>query len=69
MKYKKNQIIKNTCPVCSNTEMKIYYLKRNKNKSMNVEGGTSVFIWCECEECGAVDDLLLEESEYQYYKI
>jgi hypothetical protein len=57
MKYKKGLIINNTCYVCNNPKMKIYRVKRHK-----VEGITHVFIWCECENCGAVDDLIREEN-------
>jgi hypothetical protein len=40
--------------------MKIYSLKRYKD--VNGEKGIKVFIWCKCEECGAVDDLLLDKN-------
>lgn len=60
MKYRKNKIIKNVCHQCGNDEMKIYDLKRYKD--VNGEKGVSVFVWCECINCGAVDDLFLEEK-------
>lgn len=56
MKYKKNKLIKNTCHQCNYSEMKIYRLKRYDS-----EDGAKLFIWCECPECGAVDDLILDE--------
>ena len=55
IKYKKNQIIKNTCHGCYEPNMKIYKVSRTK-------GTNYVFVWCECEKCGSVDDLILEES-------
>ena len=59
MKYKVGTVIKNICNECYNPTMKIYSLKRWEN----AEGTnrTIVLAWCECEECGAVDDVKLEE--------
>ncbi len=50
-------VLENTCWQCYNEKMKIYRVNRQKN-----EGKTIAFVWCECEECGAVDDLFLEEK-------
>ncbi|EGT0001041.1 hypothetical protein I9Y31_003378 [Clostridium perfringens] len=55
MKYKKNQIIKNTCNFCYESNMKIYRVNR-------IKGTNNVFVLCECEKCGYIDDLILEES-------
>ena len=35
--------------------MKIYRVSRTK-------GTNYVFVWCESEKCGSVDDLILEEN-------
>ncbi len=56
MKYRKGLIINNTCNMCGNSKMKIYRIKRYKDSK-----GTNVFIWCECEECGSVDDFMKEK--------
>lgn len=57
MKYRKGQVIENTCHYCYNPKMKIYRVKRFKG-----DGVKQVLIWCECEKCGAVDDIEREEK-------
>ncbi|WP_163234059.1 hypothetical protein [Clostridium sporogenes] len=57
MKYRKGQIIQNTCHSCYNPKMKIYRISRSKGEEV-----TQVLIWCECEKCGAVDDIVREED-------
>ena len=55
MKYRKNQVIENTCHLCYNPKMKIYRVTRAKDSN-------EVLIWCECEKCGAIDDIIRDEN-------
>lgn len=57
MKYRKGQVIENTCHCCYNPKMKIYRVKRFKG-----DGVKQVLIWCECEKCRVVDDIMMEEE-------
>lgn len=57
MKYKKGLVIENACWICYNPKMKIYRIKKYKDTE-----GSKAFIWCKCEQCGAVDDIIREEN-------
>ena len=52
--YKKGQSIERTCWGCYRREMKIYRVSKNPH---------GAFIWCECEKCGSVDDIILPNCD------
>lgn len=57
MKYKKGLVVENACWICYNPKMKIYRIKKYEDTE-----GSKAFIWCKCEQCGAVDDIIREEN-------
>ena len=59
MEYKVGRLVANTCWVCYNPKMKITRLKKFEDNN----GYTNFFIWCKCNKCGAVDDIIRESKE------